>query len=76
MEKRGIDILDELGDNQFADDVPRSEEGHVDYVKCVPNQIFETFLQSACSGLWFLASEATDLVHRDASLLVPCIRSH
>ena len=26
-----------------------------------------------CSGLWFFASEASDLVHRDAFVLVPCI---
>ena len=31
------------------------------------------FLLPTCSGLGFLASEATDPEHRDASISVPCI---
>ena len=30
------------------------------------------FILPTCSGLRFLASEATDPEHRDASVLVPC----
>ena len=68
--KRGIDTLDEPEDSQFADDVPRDPKS------VTLTNFSQLFFLPACSGLRFPASEATDPVHRDASLLVPCIRSH
>ena len=75
---RGLDILEEPDENEFADDVPRDpKESHVDYVQCMFSQMSQPhFLLHTCSGLRFLASEATDPEHRDASVLIPCIRSH
>ena len=61
--KRGLDILEE----------PVENEGHVDYVECMFGQLSQPhFLLPTCSGLRFLASEATDPEHRDASISVPC----
>ena len=61
--KRGLDTLDEPDENEFADDSPR-------------DPTIQLFRMHTCSELSFPASEATDPEHRDASVLLPCVRNH
>ena len=51
--KRGLDILAEADEDEFAADVP-SEEWHLDYVKWMFSQFSQSHFLHTCSGLRFL----------------------
>ena len=66
--KRGLDILEEPDENEFADDVPRDPKSVtlITLNACLTNFSQPPSLHT-CSGLRFPASEATDPEHFDAS---------
>ena len=57
-------FLAEPDENEFAADVPRDPKSDVDHMKCMSSQFSQLRFLHTCSGLRFLASEATFPEHR------------